>query len=93
VHRDLFRRPLTPSELELFDALVFDPPRAGAEAQSRALSASGVPIVVAVSCNPSTFGRDARILAEGGYGLETLWPVAQFRWSSHIEVVARFRRP
>jgi 23S rRNA (uracil1939-C5)-methyltransferase len=93
LHRDLFRRPLAPTELEPFDALVFDPPRAGAEAQCRALAAARLPVVVAVSCNPSTLGRDARILAEGGYGLETLWPVAQFRWSSHIEVVARFRRP
>ncbi|WP_439532888.1 class I SAM-dependent RNA methyltransferase [Polymorphobacter sp.] len=92
VHRDLFRRPLTPAELAPFDALVFDPPRAGAEAQSRALAQSSVPVVVAVSCNPSTFGRDARILAEGGYRLDRLWPVAQFRWSSHVEVVARFSR-
>jgi 23S rRNA (uracil1939-C5)-methyltransferase len=91
-HRDLFRRPLTAAELGTFGALVFDPPRAGAEAQSRSLAASAVPLVVAVSCNPSTFGRDARILAEGGYHLDKLWPVAQFRWSSHIEVVARFVR-
>lgn len=91
-HRDLFRRPLTGKELAGLDAVVFDPPRAGAEAQARALAASDVPVVVAVSCNPNTFGRDAKILMEGGYRLTTLWPVAQFRWSSHIELVARFER-
>jgi len=90
MHRDLFRRPLTPAELAGFGAVVFDPPRAGAEAQCRALAASKVPVVVAVSCNPSTFGRDARLLADGGYRIERLWPVAQFRWSSHVELVARF---
>ena len=91
-HRDLFRRPLAGTALDGLDAVVFDPPRAGAEAQARALAASQVPVVVAVSCNPSTFGRDARILLEGGYRLTTLWPVAQFRWSSHVELVARFER-
>lgn len=90
VHRDLFRRPLTPAELAPLDAVVFDPPRAGAEAQCRQIAAARVPLVVAVSCNPSTFGRDARLLAEGGYVLDKLWPVAQFRWSSHVELVARF---
>ena len=90
LHRDLFRRPLTPAELAPLDALVFDPPRAGAEAQCRQLAAARVPVVVAVSCNPSTFGRDARLLADGGYVIEKLWPVAQFRWSSHVELVARF---
>ncbi|WP_310496324.1 class I SAM-dependent RNA methyltransferase [Sandarakinorhabdus sp.] len=92
-HRDLFRRPLTPAELAVLDAVVFDPPRAGAEAQARALAASVVPVVVAVSCNPNTFGRDAKILIEGGYRIEALWPVAQFRWSSHVELIARFVRP
>jgi 23S rRNA (uracil1939-C5)-methyltransferase len=95
-HRDLFRRPLAgsakPGDLAGLDAVVFDPPRAGAEAQARALAASAVPVVVAVSCNPNTFGRDAKILVEGGYTLTTLWPVAQFRWSSHVELVARFER-
>ena len=91
-HRDLFRRPLTPEELTPFDAVVFDPPRAGAEAQSAALARSKVPVVVAVSCNPSTFARDAAKLAEGGYRLEQLWPVAQFRWSTHVELVALFKR-
>ncbi len=91
-HRDLFRRPLTPDELSPFDAVVFDPPRAGAEAQSAALARSKVPTVVAVSCNPSTFARDAAKLVEGGYRLEQLWPVAQFRWSTHVELVALFKR-
>ena len=91
-HRDLFRRPLAGKELAGLDAVVFDPPRAGAEAQARALAASDVPVVVAVSCNPNSFGRDAKILAEAGYRLTTLWPVAQFRWSSHVELVARFER-
>jgi 23S rRNA (uracil1939-C5)-methyltransferase len=91
-HRDLFRRPLAGKELAGLAAVVFDPPRAGAEAQARALAASDVPVVVAVSCNPNTFGRDAKILIDGGYRLTTLWPVAQFRWSSHVELVARFER-
>jgi 23S rRNA (uracil1939-C5)-methyltransferase len=91
-HRDLFRRPLTGSELAGFDAVVFDPPRAGAQAQASMLAASRVPVVVAVSCNPSTFARDADILVKGGYRLERLWPVAQFRWSTHLELVARFVR-
>ena len=90
LHRDLFRRPLTGPELAPLDALVFDPPRAGAEAQCRELAKARVPVVVAVSCNPSTFGRDARLLAGGGYMIEKIWPVAQFRWSSHVELVARF---
>ncbi len=92
-HRDLFRRPLTPAELTNFDAVVFDPPRAGAQAQATQLAASQVPAIIAVSCNPSTFARDAEILVKGGYRLEQLWPVAQFRWSTHVELVAAFRRP
>lgn len=91
-HRDLFRRPLVAAELDKFDAVVFDPPRAGAEAQSLMLAASKVPVVVAVSCNPSTFARDAAILVKSGYQLAQLWPVAQFRWSTHVELVAEFRR-
>jgi 23S rRNA (uracil1939-C5)-methyltransferase len=91
-HRDLFRRPLDPAELARFDAVVFDPPRSGAIAQSEALARSDVPAVVAVSCNPATFARDAERLAAGGYRLETLWPVAQFRWSTHVELVGVFRR-
>ena len=91
-HRDLFRRPLLAHELRGFDAVVFDPPRAGAMAQAQALAQSRVPTVVAVSCNPATFARDARILVAGGYRLEALWPVAQFRWSTQVELVAAFRR-
>lgn len=92
LHRDLFRRPLTLDELKSFDAVVFDPPRAGAEAQVRILAHADVARVVAVSCNPSTFGRDARLLAAGGWRVTKLWPVAQFRWSSHVELVALFER-
>lgn len=91
-HRDLFRRPYTAAELAGFDAVVFDPPRAGAQAQAQMLAQSKVPVVVAVSCNPSTFARDAEALARGGYRLDRLWPVAQFRWSTHVELVARFVR-
>jgi 23S rRNA (uracil1939-C5)-methyltransferase len=90
--RDLFRRPLLASELQDFDAVVFDPPRQGAEAQARALAASRIPVVVAVSCNPATFARDARILVDGGYRLAGLTPVDQFRYSPHVELVARFER-
>jgi len=91
-HRDLFRRPLAGAELARFDAVVFDPPRAGAIAQVAELARSAVPVVVAVSCNPNTFARDAAMLVEAGYRLERLWPVAQFRWSIHVELVARFVR-
>jgi 23S rRNA (uracil1939-C5)-methyltransferase len=88
--RDLFDDPLTASELSHFDAVVFDPPRAGAREQSTQIVASGVPTVVAVSCNPATFARDARILTDGGYSLERVTPVDQFVWSAHVELVARF---
>lgn len=91
-HRDLFRRPLTPQELARFDAVVFDPPRAGAKAQVEELARSTVPRVIAVSCNPATFARDAAALTGGGYMLRRLWPVGQFRWSSHLELVAEFTR-
>ncbi|MBS8224926.1 class I SAM-dependent RNA methyltransferase [Vannielia litorea] len=90
--RDLFRQPLLPDELAAFDAVVIDPPRAGAEAQHRALASSTVPRIAAVSCNPVTFARDARILAEGGYQLDWVQPVDQFRWSSHVELAAQFTR-
>ena len=90
--RDLFRRPLVAPELKRFEAVLFDPPRQGAEAQARALAGSAVPIVVAVSCNPATFVRDARILADGGYRLMAVTPVDQFRYSAHVEIVARFER-
>ncbi len=90
--RDLFRRPLVAEELRDFDAVVFDPPRQGAQAQAERLSASKVPVVIAVSCNVATFARDARILIDGGYKIEDVTPVDQFRHTPHIELVARFRR-
>ena len=90
--RDLFRRPLLTEELARFDAVVFDPPRQGAEAQARALAQSKVPLVVAVSCNPATFARDTRLLVDGGYRLISVTPVDQFRYSAHVEIVARFAR-
>jgi 23S rRNA (uracil1939-C5)-methyltransferase len=90
--RDLFRRPLLAHELAGLDAVVFDPPRQGAEAQARALAASKVPVIVAVSCNAATFARDAKILVAGGYRLGALTPVDQFRYSAHVEIVARFTR-
>lgn len=90
--RDLVRRPLTADELAAFDAVVFDPPREGAAAQAAALAASKVPVIAAVSCDPATFARDARLLAGGGYRLVKLTPVDQFLWSPHLEVVGEFRR-
>ncbi len=90
--RDLFRRPLVPQELRDYDAVVFDPPRQGAEAQARQLAASKIPVVVAVSCNVATFARDARILIDGGFRIEGVTPVDQFRHTPHVELVARFRR-
>ena len=90
--RDLFARPLIPDELKAFDAVVFDPPRQGAEAQARTLAASSVPRIAAVSCNPTSLARDARILVDGGYRLLDVTPVDQFLYSTHVEVVARFER-
>jgi 23S rRNA (uracil1939-C5)-methyltransferase len=90
--RDLLRRPLGPAELKNFDVVVFDPPRQGAEAQSRKLAASGVPRIVAVSCNPATFARDMRELLRGGYRLTEVTPVDQFRYAAHVEIVARLER-
>jgi 23S rRNA (uracil1939-C5)-methyltransferase len=90
--RDLFRRPLLAAELKSMDRVVFDPPRQGAEAQARALAASTVPVIVAVSCNPATFARDARLLADGGYKCLRVTPVDQFLYSPHVELVARFER-
>jgi 23S rRNA (uracil1939-C5)-methyltransferase len=90
--RDLFRRPLMPQELRDFDAVVFDPPRQGAQAQALQFAASKVPVVVAVSCNVATFARDARILVDGGYKIEGVTPVDQFRHTPHVELVARFTR-
>jgi 23S rRNA (uracil1939-C5)-methyltransferase len=91
-HRDLYRRPYDPKELQEFDAVVLDPPRAGAEEQVKQLAASSVPRIAYVSCNPATFARDAAILAGGGYKLDWVRPVGQFRWSTHIELAASFRR-
>lgn len=88
--RDLFRRPLEPAELARSDAVVIDPPRAGAEAQVARIAAARVPVVAMVSCNPSTFARDARILADAGYVTDWVQPVDQFRWSPHAELAARF---
>jgi 23S rRNA (uracil1939-C5)-methyltransferase len=90
--RDLFRRPFMANELKLFDAVVFDPPRQGAETQARELAKSPVPIVVAVSCDAVTFARDAKILLGGGYRLATVTPVDQFRYSHHVEIVAKFQK-
>ncbi len=91
--RDLIRRPLLAAELDRFDAVVFDPPRAGAQEQSKMLAASGVATVVAVSCNVQTFARDAKILVEGGYEFKRATPVDQFRHSPHVETVGVFVRP
>jgi 23S rRNA (uracil1939-C5)-methyltransferase len=91
--RDLFRRPLEPDELAPFGGAVIDPPRAGAEAQTERLAASQVPVIAAVSCNPVTFARDARALVQAGYRLDWVQVVDQFRWSTHVELVARLSRP
>ena len=91
-HRDLYRRPLDAAELEGFDAVVLDPPRAGALEQVRSIAASKVPRLAYVSCNPATFARDARLLVDGGYRLEWARPVGQFRWSTHVELAACFAR-
>jgi 23S rRNA (uracil1939-C5)-methyltransferase len=92
IERDLFRRPFARSELGRFDAVVFDPPRQGATAQAHELAPSAVATVVAVSCNPTTFARDARILVDGGYRLVRVTPVDQFLYSAHVELVARFQK-
>jgi 23S rRNA (uracil1939-C5)-methyltransferase len=92
-HRDLYRRPLDGDELKRFDAVILDPPRAGAAEQVANLVKSAVPQVTYVSCNPATFARDARALADGGYALSWVRPVGQFRWSTHVEVVGFFLRP
>jgi 23S rRNA (uracil1939-C5)-methyltransferase len=91
-HRDLYRRPLDANELSRFEAVVLDPPRAGAREQVALLAASTVPTLAYVSCNPNTFARDAALLIGGGYRLEWIKPVGQFRWSTHVELAARFAR-
>lgn len=90
--RDLFRRPLEPDELAGFDAVVIDPPRAGAEAQVACLAQARVPVIAMVSCNPVTFARDARVLVQAGYTIDWVQVVDQFRWSAHVELVARLSR-
>jgi len=92
-HRDLFRRPLDGAELSRFEAVVLDPPRAGAKEQAPLLACSPVPRIAYVSCNPNTFARDAKLLVEGGYRLLWVKPVGQFRWSTHVELAAAFTKP
>ena len=91
-HRDLYRRPLARDELRRFDAVILDPPRAGAHEQARALAASTVRRIAYVSCNPATFARDAKTLVQGGYALDWVRAVGQFRWSTHVELAACFTR-
>lgn len=88
--RDLFRRPLEPDEFKGVEAVVIDPPRAGAEAQVATLAKARVPVIAYVSCNPGTFARDAKVLVAAGYQLEWVQVVDQFRWSAHVELAARF---
>jgi 23S rRNA (uracil1939-C5)-methyltransferase len=92
LHRDLFRSPLQPDELNRFDAVLLDPPRAGARAQVAEIARSTVPRLVYVSCNPSSWARDAAVLVEAGFRLAKLRPVGQFRWSTHVELVSYFER-
>jgi len=91
-HRDLFRNPVQRDMLDRLEGLVLDPPRAGAEEQVRAIAGSSIRRVCYVSCNPATFARDARILCDAGFALDTLWPVGQFRWSTHVELASLFLR-
>lgn len=92
LHRDLFRNPLQPDELNRFDAVLLDPPRAGARAQVAAIAASTLTRVTYISCNPSSWARDAKLLVEAGFRLERLRPVGQFRWSTHVELTSLFVR-
>lgn len=92
VYRDLFKIPLKEKELKPYDVVVIDPPRAGAESQAQALAASDVPTLIYVSCNPLTFARDVRILLDGGYCLETIQPLDQFRWTVHVEAIGKFTK-
>lgn len=91
-HRDLYRSPLDAKELKRFDAVILDPPRAGAEEQARALASSAVQRIAYVSCNAATFARDSKALVDGGYSLAWVEPVGQFRWSTHVELAACFTR-
>ena len=90
--RDLFRRPLSPFDLKGIEAIVIDPPRAGALEQTRQIARTKAGVVVGVSCNPATFARDARVLIDAGFRLETVTPIDQFLWSTHVELVGVFRR-
>jgi 23S rRNA (uracil1939-C5)-methyltransferase len=90
--RDLYRRPVLAQELKGVDAVLFDPPRAGAEAQARQIADSAASVVVGVSCDATTFARDGRLLAEAGFRLERVMVVDQFLWSAHVELVGVFRR-
>jgi 23S rRNA (uracil1939-C5)-methyltransferase len=90
--RNLFSDPLNEKELNGFDAVLFDPPRMGAKEQAAQLARSKVPLVVGISCNPSTFTRDAGLLQQGGYRLDSMQIIDQFVWSSHMELVGIFRR-
>ena len=92
LHRDLFRNPLDAGELNRFDAVLLDPPRAGARDQIARLAESNVGRVVYISCNPSSWSRDAATLVAGGYRLSELRPVGQFRWSTHVELASLFVR-
>lgn len=89
--RDLYRRPLSADELKGYDAIIFDPPRAGAREQAGQIANSEVPLAIGISCNPATFARDARILANGGYRLDRVTPIDQFLWSAHVELIGVFR--
>jgi 23S rRNA (uracil1939-C5)-methyltransferase len=91
--RDLFKLPLTPAELKPYNAVVLDPPRAGAQTQARMLAKSAVPVIAYVSCDAASFARDAALLAQGGYRIGPVLPIDQFLWSSHIELVGSFERP
>lgn len=91
-HRDLFRRPLSVKELSGFEAVVIDPPRAGAQMQMEQLAKSDVNTIVSVSCNPNTFARDARLLVDGGYSFKSVKPIDQFVWSNHLELIGIFTR-
>ena len=92
MHRDLFRNPLTAEEISRFDAIVLDPPRAGAREQVAQIAQSSASRIAYVSCNPSSWARDARMLADAGFRLERLRPVGQFRWSTHVELTSYFTR-
>jgi 23S rRNA (uracil1939-C5)-methyltransferase len=92
MQRDLFRRPMLAQELRKVSAVVIDPPRQGAEAQTRALAGAALERIAAVSCNPATFARDARILVDAGWKMLWIQPVDQFRWSPHAELAACFAK-